>query len=78
MLTADGIGPKLAGEEMAEEIAVAAGVGEEGPAGSLVALPTNWWRILAPGGARVAAPGRRVLGDHRNELAAMGCLRPKL
>ena len=77
VLPEDGIEPKAAGEGEAEEMAVAAGVGEEGPRGDLVAVSSNWWRLQAPGGALVVATRPRVLEVHRNELPTRWCLRPK-
>ena len=62
---------------MAEEIAAAAGVGEEPVRGNPVGVPPNWGILLAPGGAQHAATGSRVLGDHRSELAARRCFWPK-
>ena len=77
VLTARGIEPRLAVEEVEAEIAAAAGIGEEAPHGDLVAVSPNWRRLQAPGGARMLATRPRVLEVHRNELPARWCLRPK-
>ena len=60
-LTAEGIEPELAVEKMAEEIAAAAGIGEEAPHGDLVAVSSNGRRLQAPGDAPVAATGSWVV-----------------
>ena len=77
VLPEDGIEPKAAGEGEAEEMAVAAGIGEEHACGHLVAASSNWRRHPASGGALVLATGSWVLEVHRNELPARWCLRPK-
>ena len=64
MLPEEGIGVELDGEDVAAAMAAADRVGEEAPHGDLVAASPNWLRLLAPGGALVAARRRRVLGDH--------------
>ena len=61
MLPGNGIELKAAGEGEAEEMAVAAGIGEEAPHGDLVAASSNGRRLLAPGDAPVAATGSWVV-----------------
>ena len=77
MLPEDGIEVELAGEDAAEEMAAAAGIGEEVPALHLVAISPNWRRLHAPEGARLAATGSLVLGVHWSDQDGEGRLRPK-